>query len=122
MSQESPEIASSGVEPADAVKDDLSCSVGVGDETVWLSIRLQRLDLSYNEFTALPNFVAVLVFLKYLDISHNHLTDLGAVCRGCVRLVSRRPQPLLSLSLSLSLSLCVFLFFFCMVRTLCLSA
>eukprot|EP00117_Sycon_ciliatum_P002576 scpid3137/ scgid6100/ Leucine-rich repeat serine/threonine-protein kinase 1 len=54
----------------------------------WAALHLEELRLAGNRLTELPHFVKALAFLQVLDISHNMLTSLSAVCTGCVRLVT----------------------------------
>lgn len=54
----------------------------------WAATHLEELQMSGNNLNELPLFIQALEHLKLLDISHNALKSLSAVCSGCVRLVS----------------------------------
>ena len=50
---------------------------------VLLARLLQTLDIRKNEFKALPNPLEYYTNLRKLNVSHNHLVNLGGVLRNC---------------------------------------
>ena len=44
---------------------------------------LQTLDIRKNEFKALPDPLEYYTNLRKLNVSHNHLVNLGGVLRNC---------------------------------------